>query len=626
MEIFFPHDQPRKIQESFMQQVYSSIKNKGQLLIHAPTGIGKSAAALAPAVTYILKEDPSKTIFFLTSRNTQHLIAVNTLKALKTKHNLDFTVVDLIGKKGMCNQSGVQLLTSGEFSEYCKDLREKDQCEYYSNLKIKNKLSPKATDVLTKLKHESPMHVEDINNTCFNSDLCSYEMACLLAKDAQVIIADYNYMLNSHIRTTLLNKINKELKDCIIIFDEGHNVPQRARDLLSSNLNNFILEYAAKETYNFGYKEMANDLNKMKDALEKLTKTKIPIDKQESLITKHEFYTLMGNIGNYEEMTGNFNFVADEILEQKRKSFTQTISKFMENWLGPEEGFARIFSKEFSKGGKVKINLSYKCLDPSLVLRDLTEEAHSIILMSGTLTPIDMYQDLLGLKNAVKIEYENPFPPENRLNIILPETSTKFQTRSNTMYTKIAEKCSDITNTVPGNSVIFFPSYHLRDQIYEHLRARSEKTMFLEETELSKQQRSDLLDRFKTYKDDGAVLLAVAGGSFAEGIDLPGDLLKAVIVVGLPLGKPDLETKELINYYDKRFAKGWDYGYVFPAIIKILQSAGRCIRSETDRGIVVFMDERYVWQSYRKCFPNDLKVQVNRNPTSELISFFKQNI
>ncbi|HLC22411.1 MAG TPA: helicase C-terminal domain-containing protein, partial [Candidatus Nanoarchaeia archaeon] len=239
-------------------------------------------------------------------------------------------------------------------------------------------------------------------------------------------------------------------------------------------------------------------------------------------------------------------------------------------------------------------------------------------------TPLEMYEDLLGFdKNrAITLEYENPFPAENKLSIILPETSTKFTSRGKMMYEQIAAKCATIVNAVPGNTVVFFPSYALRDHIYEFLRNKCDKTLFLEDTAYTKEQRGNLLERFKEYKDQGAVLLAVAGGSYSEGIDLPGDLLKAVVVVGLPLARPDLETQELITYYDKRFGKGWDYGYVYPAIIKILQSAGRCIRSETDRGVVVFLDERYNWQNYKKCFPSSMHTQIERNPLPLIQKFF----
>ncbi len=624
MEFLFPHQEYRKIQGAFMNQIYTTLQNKGQLLVHAPTGIGKTASALSPALTYILTEKKNKTIFFLTSRNTQHLIAVETLKQIKKKFNLDLVAVDIIGKKGMCNQSGVHLLRSNEFNEYCKDLREKGQCTYFDNLRIKGKISPEAQNVLKKLKEESPMHVEEINSINFNAELCSYEMAGFLGKEAQVIIGDYNYMLNPHIRDSLLKRINKTLDECIVIFDEGHNLPSRARDLLTASLTNFIIEAAAKETKFLGYEEMAKDILEIKEVMERLLK-KIPLDKQEVLIKKEDFIKEIEKIGNYEEIMGNCVFVADQVLKEKKRSFTQSLAQFMEHWIGPEEGFVRIISKASGKMGKAYVTLSYRCLDPSIVLRKLLQETHAFILMSGTLTPTEMYADLLGLdrKKAITIEYQNPFPQENRLNIIIPETSTKYTTRTAMMWEMIGKKCTDITNIIPGNSIIFFPSYNVLEQVYDFIREKSEKTIFIEDAESNKEQRGDLLERFKDYKEKGAILLAVAGGSFAEGVDLPGDLLKGVIVVGLPLARPDLETQELINYYDKRFGRGWDYGYTIPAIIKSLQSAGRCIRSETDRGVVIFMDERYAWQNYKKCFSPDMNMKVEKNPLPMIEQFFK---
>ncbi len=624
MDFLFPHPEYRKIQGAFMNQVYSAIQNKGQLLVHAPTGIGKTASALSPALTYVLKEKKNKTIFFLTSRNTQHLIAIETLKKIKKKFGIELIAVDIIGKKNMCNQAGINLFRSNEFVEFCKDLREKGKCSYYESLRTKGKISPEAVNVLKKLKEESPMHVENMNSINFNSDLCSYEMAAFLGKEAQVIIGDYNYILNPHIRDSLLKRINKSLGDCIIIFDEGHNIPTRARDLLSANLTSFIIEAAAKETKGLGYNEMANDIFQLKEALEKLTK-KISLDKQEIILTKADFMKEVEKIGNYEEIMGNCVFVADQVLETKKRSFTQSVAQFMESWIGPDEGFVRIINKGFSRTGKGVASISYRCLDPALIVKDLVQEAHALVIMSGTLTPIEMYADLLGADNnkTITIEYQNPFPQENRLNIILPETSTKYLTRSKTMWETIARKCADITTTIPGNSIIFFPSYNILENVYEFFKEKSTKTIFIEDAELSKEQRGDLLEKFKDYNKTGAILLGVAGGSFAEGVDLPGDLLKGVIVVGLPLARPDIETQELINYYDKRFGKGWDYGYTIPALIKTLQSAGRCIRSETDRGVVIFMDERYTWQNYKRCFSPDMNMKIEKNPIPLIKEFFQ---
>ena len=139
---------------------------------------------------------------------------------------------------------------------------------------------------------------------------------------------------------------------------------------------------------------------------------------------------------------------------------------------------------------------------------------------------------------------------------------------------------------------------------------------------LTKEERDEVIEKFKSYKDKGGVLLGVSGGSFSEGIDLIGDYLKGVIIVGLPLARPDVETKELIKYYDEKFSKGWDYGYILPGMTKAIQASGRCIRSETDKGVIIFLDERYVWDMYNKCFPRDWDIKVSKLPVERIKRFF----
>jgi DNA excision repair protein ERCC-2 len=245
--------------------------------------------------------------------------------------------------------------------------------------------------------------------------------------------------------------------------------------------------------------------------------------------------------------------------------------------------------------------------------------------MSGTLTPTSMHKDILGFNDAEEKEYKSPFPKKNKLSLIIPQTTTKFTKRSEQQYERIAEIIAKVVNLIPGNSAIFFPSYFLRDSIYKYFNYKCKKTIIQEEPNLSKQDKQTILDKFHEYKKIGAVLLGVASGSFGEGVDLPGDLLKGVIVVGLPLDKPNLETKELINYYDRKFGKGWDYAYIFPAVTKTLQNAGRCIRSETDKGVTIFLDERYIWPNYYKCFPTDYDVKVTRKYEEEIKEFFEPN-
>jgi len=141
---------------------------------------------------------------------------------------------------------------------------------------------------------------------------------------------------------------------------------------------------------------------------------------------------------------------------------------------------------------------------------------------------------------------------------------------------------------------------------------------------MSKEEKENFLEEFKSERKKGGVLLGVSGANFAEGVDLPGDLLNGVVVVGLPLGKPDLKTREVINYYEKKFGQGWDYGYIFPAMTKCIQSAGRCIRSETDKGAVIFLDERFAWERYYNCFPDRVGLRVTKEYEKLLRDFFER--
>ena len=231
-----------------------------------------------------------------------------------------------------------------------------------------------------------------------------------------------------------------------------------------------------------------------------------------------------------------------------------------------------------------------------------------------------MHNDLLGIK-AKTVELPNPFPRKNRLNLIAPIATTKYTKRTEEMFTKIATSCAKICNSINGNSAIFFPSYSIRNIVYKIFSQLCNKTLFLEYPNITKAEKEEMLEKFKNSEE--AVLLAVSGGSLGEGVDYFNNVLKCIIIAGLPLTRPDLETSELIRYYDFRFGKGWDYAYTYPAIIKTLQNAGRCIRSETDRGVIIFMDERFAWQNYKKLFDKEFEYKITLNPENEVKEFWK---
>ncbi|MBU0979365.1 MAG: ATP-dependent DNA helicase [Nanoarchaeota archaeon] len=593
--IHFPHDILRQGQEEMISAVKDVLNTKGSLLIHAPTGIGKTAAALAPIVPAL---KAGETIFFLTSRHTQHRIVIETLRQMKARHGTGIKVADIIGKRWMCGQPHADELMSRDFAEYCRALREQGSCEYYTNTKTKHRPSVEANLLASGISAQIPT-TREIFDESVSRKLCPYEMACLLAKDAQVIIADYYYIFDEDIRNNFFNRISKKLEDCILVIDEAHNLSSRVRELMSSRLTKFMLARAMKEASNYEEKGSKVILKELDSNLDRIGRD-----------VKTERYAAMEELKmDTDNAVDEFEEAATRIRLKQKRSFIGGISGFLSAWQGPDEGFTRIISRELNN-----LMLSYRCLDPALATREILNSCHSAILMSATLTPFEMHSDILGVEGK-SMALESPFPKENRLNLIVPETTTKFSKRSDEQYMRIAEICSDIISTVPGNVIIFFPSYRVMHNVYPFLK--SDVPMLVEKQ--GKPEREKLLREFSSGH---SVLLAVSAGSFGEGIDLKDNIVKAIIIVGLPLHVPNLETKALINYYDKKFGKGWSYGYTLPAMIKTIQNSGRCIRSETDKGAIIFLDERYTWPNYFCCFPPEWQLKISRDYKDKLNEFF----
>jgi len=455
---------------------------------------------------------------------------------------------------------------------------------------------------------------------CREEDLCPYEISIILARKANVIVGDYYYLFNPTIRDVLLNKLNIQMEDIIAIVDEAHNLPNRIRDLMTARLSNLMVKRGINEAKKYEYDNIKGFLEHLSRILQEL-----PGELQsskEKILKKEDFINRVEGFTEYDMIIKEMNQAGEAVRELQKQSSIGSIGSFLEDWKGDDDGYARIISKREDLKGKT-ITLSYHCLDPSLVTKDALETLHSTILMSGTLTPTSMYRDILGCpSNTKEKEYRSPFSEDNKLVLINPTVTTKFSERSTAQFERIAGICSEMVNKVPGNSVIFFPSYMLKEQISQFLIPLSHKTIFEERNKLSKEEKDEMIQSFIKYKDSGAVLLGVTSGSFGEGIDLPGDLLKSVIIVGLPLQPPDLLIKELIRYYDLKFGRGWDYGYTLPAVTKSLQNAGRCIRSETDRGVVAFLDKRYILPNYRRCFPKEWNLNITADHIKMIGDFF----
>jgi DNA excision repair protein ERCC-2 len=603
--MLFSHDAVRPSQKELVDTVAKSLKEKKHVLAHAPTGLGKTAAVLCPALELALQRD--LTVFFLTSRHTQHRIVLETAKKLMEKNKIHFAVASLIGKKWMCAQENVDNMPSGDFAEYCKGMVENNLCEYYTNARGKTNL--RAQKVLAELNADAPLPTESVMLKCVQEKLCPYEMSLMLAENSKVIVADYFYLFNEHIREALFGKIKKKLEQAIIIVDEGHNLPARVRDLLTFRLSNKGMKLAIQEARKHHLDEALSLLVEIQEVLNRLSEKLA----EEKLVRRELFFEPLNKFRAYDEIIAELELAAESVRGEQKVSHIGSVARFLEAWKNDDVGFARIISRR-----DMFVTLSVRCLDPALATRAVFDECYASVVMSGTLSPTGMYADVLGLQNAVNRSFPSPFPEENRLSLIVPRTTTKFTMRSERQYREIGDISAEIANKIPGCVMIFFPSYKVRDEVSSFFAEKYDKPILYESPNMDKAEKQQLLDKFS--KSKGA-LLAVAAGSFGEGIDLPG-IIKGVIVVGLPLDKPDLETTELISYYDKKYGKGWEYGYILPAMTRCIQNAGRCIRSENDRGVLVFLDERYAWPRYKSCFPPEWVLKTTVDYDDEIARFF----
>jgi DNA excision repair protein ERCC-2 len=473
--------------------------------------------------------------------------------------------------------------------------------------------------MLKELERDSPLPTEEVVLRSSAQALCPYEMSLMLAEKSKVIITDYYYLLHPRIRASFLKKINKKLEQAIVIFDEGHNLPARARELLTHRISSRMLQSAVREAKKYKYDDVALLLVELESALQNFAESLQAGG--EKLVKKEDLIGAVEKFTRLDGFVAKLEAASDVIIEDQKKSSLGVIAEFLEEWPNGGEGFSRILSKDDKN-----VSLSYRCLDPALATKELFEQAYCTITMSGTLSPVQMFADVIGVPAVRRVvkEYPSPFPQKNRLAVVVPRTTTKFSQRSDAQFRAIADYCAKIANSIPGCVALFFPSYGIRDAVNNSFSQQCGKTLFLEQPGMTKEQKQEFLERFTQYKESGAVLLAVASGSFGEGIDLPG-VLSGVIIIGLPLDRPDLETQQLIEYYDKKFGKGWDYGYTMPALTRTMQNAGRCIRSETDRGVIVFLDERYAWPRYFGAFPPDWNLKISSDPLPEMQKFFAKN-
>jgi DNA excision repair protein ERCC-2 len=540
-------------------------------------------------------------------------MAIETLKLIKKAGNV-FSAVDIIGKKHLCSQ-GVKDMDASMFNNFCSAMIKDKRCKFYRNCRKKD-MDKERTGILRIFSSKGPMSTQEAMAIA-SAKYCTYEMLMEAAKVSDIVVGDYFHLFG--MGDKFLKRAEKELKNTIIIVDEAHNLSARLRSYMSSRISTRTCDLAIKEADES--EEIQEYVKQIKKVIRNLGRKYIK--STETFVRKDEFIEKISEISDYDSMIGEMTNAAKDVLSKKKISFIDRIAEFLNSWKGDDFGYARIMSRTLLRR-KDHIILYYNCLDPSLISKPIINGSHSTILMSGTLSPMEMHQDLLGMdKNRTMLKsYPSPFPKENRKNIIVRGITTKYTERTSENFKRIATTVRSCVNSIRGNSAVFFSSYEIRNYIHKLTAPAISKHIILEESDMTKEERDKVKDEMEKYAARGAVLFGVMGGSFSEGIDLPGELLNGVIIVGLPLNKPDLSVKALIDYYEQRFHKGMAYGYMYPAMIKVIQSAGRCIRSESDRGVIVFADERFTWRNYYCMFPNSWEFVITSIPETEIKRFF----
>ncbi len=359
-------------------------------------------------------------------------------------------------------------------------------------------------------------------------------------------------------------------------------------------------------------------------------------DKKECLVGKKEFLdSYLSSLGDtkLKDIIDKFTELEALVKEDRMSSHLGKVAIFLKKWkVLDEESFLRILEKE-TKAGKTSLTLRIKCIDPSSISSEVLLSSAASVIMSATLSPISMYKDILGLPEAKTLELESPFSKKNQLMLAVTDVSSKYSARSKEMFTKIAKHITNILNSGHDkNAIVFFPSYDFMDKVTAFISMpKLERKVMKELRYMSKEQKEEIVHNFKNAGGVFAkpkVLFAITSGSFSEGLDLPKEALEMVLVVGLPLGVPDLTTERIIAHYEKKFPrKGQFYGYIYPAISKIIQAAGRCIRTEKDRGVIALLDNRFPWPLYAQSFPSTWEMIKEEDPfkiSGQISEFFEK--
>ncbi len=566
----FPY---REGQKELVTGVYKTILRKKKLFIEAPTGVGKTISTIFPAVK-AMGEDIVQKIFYLTAKTITRTVAEDTYRLLGTG-GLLFKVVTITAKDKVC-------------------ILDKPDCNPGACPRAKGYYDRVNDAVHELLINENDISRDHILSYAEKHCVCPFEMSLDVTLWADAIICDYNYVFdpNVYLRRFFANEKQNEY---VFLIDEAHNLVDRSREMYSAilykddflEIKRIIKDKSAKLTRLI--EQCNNDLLQLKrecDEFEVLDNVDGFVIHLLSLMTEYETFLQEGFITEGK----------DEIL-----GLYMDIRHFLNMYELRDDNYT-IYTDFEEDRFRVKL----QCMDPSGNLLTCMERGRTAVLFSATLLPIHYYMEQLGGKKDEDYAVYAPssFLPQNRLIMIAKDVSTKYTRRNEREYSKIVKYIKDFTDAKQGNYMVFFPSYQMLQEIAE-LAAGEIEGIVVQSSSMTEGEKEIFLEEFVENPTCNRIGFCVMGGIFSEGIDLKNNRLIGAVIVGTGLPMVCNERELFRGYFDERNGAGFDYAYLYSGMNKVLQSAGRVIRTKEDRGAILLLDDRFTNKQYNNLFPRE---------------------
>ncbi|PGZ84696.1 ATP-dependent DNA helicase [Bacillus sp. AFS029533] len=575
-ELNFPFPSFRKGQRKLAGAVYQTIQEGNNLFAVAPTGIGKTVSTIFPTVKSI-GEDRINRMFYLTSKTITRTVAEEAFKRM-TDQGLCIKCTTITAKDKIC------------FKE--ETMCQKDYCEFANG--YYDRINDAVLDILSS---EKALTREKIEEYARKHTVCPFEYSLDLLNSSDAIICDVNYIFDP--RVSLKRLFDEHKRSTVLLIDEAHNLVDRSREMYSASLfkSKFLeLKNRYKNLKDELY-AIINEINKRFIELRKKWKDVVtPVSKEidgDLLELLHTFNEIVEIKLPEMDEDENKQLLLDTYFESL--NFVKIAEFFDENY---------VFYYELYKS---EVHLKLFCLDPSKVVNDVIKRFRSTIYFSATLTPIQYFQDMLGDQSRdYTISIDSPFHKE-QLEVTIDPLSTRYQDRERNLERLIDSVYKEITKR-KGNYLVFYPSYQYLIQSVDLFKEKypTIKTI-VQENGMTEIEREEFLLQFDSLNEETLVGFAVLGGIFSEGIDLKGDRLNGVVVIGVGLPQICLERNILKEHFNSVGKNGYYYAYVFPGMNKVMQAGGRVIRSESDEGTLLLIDDRYKSSLYQSLLPEEWK-------------------